>query len=110
MTPEKRALGSQPMWCDAAMRALPKMYLQGAVNGADDCIFVYANTFFSVKEALRRGATGEAVRRHRTRILRYIDGAPRPDHDKEQFAGVFARAVDDALEGRSPCVLPSPTT
>jgi hypothetical protein len=110
MNPEKPAKNAQPIWCDSAMRALPRMYLQGAVNGADDCVFVYANTFFSVQEALRRGATGEAVRQHRTRVLRDIDGAPRPDHDKEQFAGVFARAVEDALEGRSPCVLQSPAT
>jgi hypothetical protein len=86
------------------------MYRMGAVNGVDDCMFVYANIFFSVKEALRRGATGDAVRQHRTQVLRYIDGAPRPIHDKEQFAGVFARAVDDALEGRSPCILQSPAT
>jgi hypothetical protein len=84
------------------------MYWQGKVNGSDHFVFVYANTFFSVKEALRRGATGEAVRRHKSRILRYIDGSPRSEHDKEQFAGAFARAVEDALEGRSPFVLQPP--
>jgi hypothetical protein len=109
MTPQKPAKQPHPTWCDAVMRVLPRMYRTGAVNGVDDCVFVYANIFFSVKEALRRGASGEAVRRHRTRVLRYIDGTPRPDHDKEQFAGVFARAVDDALEGRSPCLMQSPT-
>jgi hypothetical protein len=108
MTPEKPTPISHPTWCDAVMRALPRLYRQGKVNGVDHCVFVYANIFFSVKEALRRGATGEAVRQHRTRILRYIDGTSRSDHDKEQFAGAFARAVDDALEGRSPCVLQSP--
>jgi len=108
MTPEKPTLSSHPKWCDAVMRVLPKMYRQGSLNGVEHSVFVYANTFFSVKEALRRGATGDPVRQHRARILQYIDGTPRPDHDKEQFARVFARAVDDALEGRSPCVLQSP--
>jgi len=98
-------LSSDPEWCDVVMRVLPRMYRRGEVNGNDDCVFVYATTFFSVKEELRRGATNEAVRQQRSRILEYIDETDRPDHDKEQFAGPFARAVDDALEGRSPCVL-----
>ena len=98
-------LFSDPEWSDVVMRVLPKMYRAGEVNGHDHCVFVYATTFFSVKEELRRGATNEAVRQQRSEILHYIDQSDRPEHDKEQFAGPFARAVDDALEGRSPCVL-----
>jgi hypothetical protein len=98
----------EPEWSDVVMRVLPKMYRLGEVNGNDDSIFVYTTTFFSVKAELRRGATDEAVRQQRSRILHYVDGADRSDHDKEQFAAPFARAVDDALEGRSPCVLQSP--
>jgi hypothetical protein len=84
------------------------MYQLGKVSGNDDCVFVYATTFFSVKEELRRGATDEEVRQQRSRILHDIDGMNRSEHDKEQFAAPFARAVDDAIEGRSPCVLQSP--
>ena len=99
---------TEPEWCDVVMRTLPKMYQLGKVNGNDDCVFVYATTFFSVKEELRRGATDEAVREQKTRILERIDETDRSDHDKEQFAAPFSRAVEDALEGRSPCVLQSP--
>jgi hypothetical protein len=108
MIPNKQVLTTDPEWCDVVMRVLPTMYRLGEVNGNDDCIFVYATTFYSVKEELRRGATDEAVREQRTRILEYIDETDRPDHDKEQFAAPFARAVDDALAGREPCVLQSP--
>jgi hypothetical protein len=108
MIPDKRVQTTEPEWCDVVMRDLPKMYRLGEVNGTDDCVFVYATTFFSVKEELRRGATDEAVRQQRSRILEYIDETDRSDHDKEQFAAPFARAVDDALQGRSPCVLQSP--
>ena len=101
----KPVQSSYPEWCDVVMRILPRMYRRGQVSGNDDCVFVYATTFFSVKEELRRGATNEAVRQQRSEILHYIDQSDRPEHDKEQFAGPFARAVDDALEGRSPCVL-----
>jgi len=94
-----------PEWSDVVMRILPEMYRQGEVTGKDDWILIYATTFFSVEEELRRGATHEAVREQTSQILRYIDGTDRPDHDKEHFGALFARAVDDALEGRSPCVL-----
>lgn len=108
MTPDKRTDTFDPAWCDVVMRVLPKMYRLGEVSGTDHCVFVYATTFFSVREELRRGATDDAVRQQRSRILRYIDRTNRPEHDKEQFAGPFARAVEDALEGRPPCVLQSP--
>jgi len=108
MIPSKRGETSDPEWCDVVMRILPSLYRLGEVNGRDDGVFVYAITFFSVKEELRRGATEKAVRQQRSRILQYIDGTDRSDHDKEQFAGPFARAVDDALDGRPPCVLQSP--
>jgi hypothetical protein len=93
---------SDPIWCDVVMRDLPAMYRRGDVNGLDDSVFVYTVTLFSVREELRRGATPEAVREQRSRVLRYIDGTDRPDYDKEQFAGPFARAVDDALSQAGP--------
>jgi len=108
MFPDKPVQTTEPEWCDVVMRTLPKMYRRGEVSGNDNCVFVYATTFFSVKEELRRGATDEAVRQQRSRILEDIDETDRSDQDKEQFAAPFARAVDDALEGRSPCVLQSP--
>jgi hypothetical protein len=108
MIPDQRAQIADPEWCDVVMRILPVMYRHGEVSGSDDCVFVYATTFFAVHEQLRRGATDEAVRQQRSRILQYIDRTDRSDHEKEQFAAPFARAVDDALEGRSPCVLQTP--
>jgi len=108
MIPTRLIQTTEPKWCDVVMRNLPRMYELGEVNGHDDCVFVYATTFFSVREELRRGATDEEVRQQRSRILQSIDGTDRSDHDKEQFAAPFARAVDDAIEGRSPCVLQSP--
>ncbi len=105
MTPNTQVDLSEPGWCDVVMRVLPRMYSLGQVNGMDDFVFVYANTYFSVREELRRGATDIAVRQQRRRILRFVDRTSRSEHDKEQFAGPFARAVDDALEGRPPCVL-----
>ena len=108
MIPNSLIQSTEPEWCDVVMRHLPRMYQLGEVNGYDDCVFVYATTFFSVKAELRRGATDEEVRQQRSRILQSIDGTDRSDHDKEQFAAPFARAVDDAIEGRSPCVLQSP--
>ena len=105
MTPDTYTSSADPAWCDVVMKVLPGMYRRGEVNGCDDCVFVYATTFFSVIEELRRGATDDAVRRQKSRILEYIDETDRPDHDKEQFAGPFARAVEDALEGRSPCLM-----
>ena len=96
---------SDPEWCDVVMRTLPVMFRRGQVNGLDDSVFVYASTFYSVQEEVRRGASHEAIRHQRNRILQSIDAAPSSDYEKEQFAGPFARAVDDALSGRSPCVL-----
>jgi hypothetical protein len=107
MAPNKPRQTTEPEWCDVVMRTLPKMYRLGKVNGNDDCVFVYATTFFSVREELRRGATDEGVRQQRRRILQHIDATDRSEHDKEQFAAPFSRAVDDALEGRSPCVFQS---
>jgi hypothetical protein len=95
-------------WEDAVMRKLPRMYRMGQVSGRDDYLFVYATTFFSAKEELRRGATHHEMRRQRRRILRYIDKVQRSEHDKELFAAPFARAFDDALAGRSPCILQPP--
>jgi hypothetical protein len=66
---------------------------------------VYASTFFAVGEELKRGATAQAIREQTSEILRYIDESDRSLYDKEQFAALFARAVDDALEGRAPCIL-----
>ena len=110
MTAEKLIPGSEAEWCDIVMKVLPRMYHLGEVNGMDDGLFVYATTFFSVKEEIRRGATSDAVRQQRAGVLEYIDQTPGSEHDKEQFAGPFARAVEDALAGRTPCVLQSPVT
>jgi hypothetical protein len=109
MNPNTTFRSHDPEWCDVVMRTLPTMYVRGEVNGIDDALFIYATTFFSVKEEVRRGATHEAVRQQKCRVLRDIDGTDRSDHEKEQFAGPFARAVDDALSGRSPCILQSPS-
>jgi hypothetical protein len=97
-----------PEWEDAVMRMLPRMYRNGQVSGRNACLFVYVTTFFSAKEELRRGATHHQMRRQRRRILRYIDQVQRSEHDKELFAAPFARAVDDAIAGRSPCILQTP--
>jgi hypothetical protein len=105
MIPNDLIHNSDPEWADVVMKMLPSMYQKGIVGGSDDCIFVYATTFFAVAAEVERGATAEAVREQKSRILRYIDKADRPVHDKEHFAAVFARAVDDAIEGRTPCVL-----
>jgi hypothetical protein len=108
MIRNKKVDDRDPDWCDAVMRILPRMYRLGQVTGTDDFVFVYVTTFFSVREQLRRGATDSAVRHQMSRILRYIDGTDHSDLDKEQFASPFARAVDDALQGRPPCVLQVP--
>jgi hypothetical protein len=108
MIPDQRAQIADPEWCDAVMRILPVMYRLGEVTGNDDSVFIYATTFFAVHEQLKRGATDAAVRLQRSRILEYVDRTDRSDRDKEQFAAPFARAVDDALAGRSPCVLQTP--
>ena len=82
---------SDPEWCDVVMRTLPVMFRRGQVNGLDDSVFVYASTFYSVQEEVRRGASHEAIRHQRNRILQSIDAAPSSDYEKEQFAGPFAR-------------------
>jgi hypothetical protein len=105
MIPNNVLRNIDPEWADVVMRMLPRMYRNGMVTGNDDCVFVYATTFFAVAVEVERGATAEDVRDQTSRILRYIDGTDRPVHDKEHFAAVFSRAVDDALEGRTPRVL-----
>jgi hypothetical protein len=108
MLSRRRFPTHDPHWCDAVMKFLPRMYRLGQVSGRDDYLFVYATTFYSVGEELRRGATDDEIRRQRSQILQDIDRVHRPEYDKELFAAPFARAVDDALEGRSPCALQSP--
>ena len=105
MRPHKQRPAYDPHWCDVVMKFLPRMYRLGQLTGWDDYLFVYAITYFSVEEEMRRGATLLEIRGQRTRILHEIDRAHRPEHDKELFAAPFARAVDDALEGQPPCVL-----
>ncbi len=105
MSTHKRDWSTEPLWCDVVMRMLPGMYHLGEIIAQDDYVFVYSTTFLSAREEMRRGATDEAIRRQRSRILRFIDKADRSDYDKELFAATFARAVDDALGGRTPCLL-----
>jgi hypothetical protein len=92
-----------PACVDVVMKSLPQMYRTGVLTGNEE--FVYASTFFAVGEELKRGATAEAIRHQRSQILRSIDETDGSAYDKEHFAALFARAVDDALEGRPPCVL-----
>jgi hypothetical protein len=108
MIPHRRIRTDDPDWCDVVMRVLPRMYRLGQLSGHDDYLFVYTSTFFSAKEELRRGAPQKDLRGQTSRILRYIDRSHRSEHDKELFAAPFARAVDDAIEGRPPCVLQAP--
>jgi hypothetical protein len=96
---------ADPEWADVVMKLLPDLYRSGEVTGNDDCVFVYAATFAAVGVELKRGATAGAVREQTSRVLQYIDEMDRPAYDKEHFAALFARAVDDALAGRAPCVL-----
>ncbi len=105
MIPENGPDDIDPAWADVVMKILPEMYRSGDVTGDDDSVFVYANTFFAVGAELKRGATAEAIREQTTQVLKYIDETDRPTYDKEHFAALFARAVDDAIEGRPPCVL-----
>jgi hypothetical protein len=88
---------------DVVMKELPEMYCSLGFAGDEE--FVYGVTYFSVQEEQRRGATADEIREQRSQILRRIDETDRPPHDSEVFAASFARAVDDALEGRAPCVL-----
>ncbi len=88
---------------DVVMKELPELFC--SLGFAGDAEFVYGVTYFSVQEEQRRGATPEEIREQRRQILRRIDATDRPLHDSECFAAFFARAVEDALEGREPCVL-----
>jgi hypothetical protein len=88
---------------DVVMKELPEMFC--SLGLAVDEGFVYGVTYFSVQEEQRRGATADEIREQRRQILRRVDTIDRPPHDSEVFAAFFARAVDDALEGRAPCVL-----
>ncbi len=54
MTASTARFNIDPEWSDVVMRTLPRMYRRGEVNGLDDFLFIYANTFFSVKEQVRR--------------------------------------------------------
>jgi hypothetical protein len=103
MIPNNPTDDIDPRWVDVVMKSLPKMYRTGVLTGNEE--FVYASTFFSVGHELKRGATAGAIRQQRSQILRYIDESDRSPHDKEHFAALFARAVEDALEGRPPCIL-----
>jgi len=105
MIPDDPIRHLDPEWTDVVMRILPRLYEAGNVTADDDCVLVYGATFAAVGVELDRGATSEAVREQTSQILQYIDATDRPDYDKEHFAAVFARAVDDALAGRAPCVL-----
>jgi hypothetical protein len=88
---------------DVVMKELPEMFCSLGFAGDEE--FVYGVTYFSVQEEQRRGATPDQIRAQRSQILRRIDATNRPPHDSEVFASLFARAVEDALEGREPCVL-----
>jgi hypothetical protein len=88
---------------DVVMKELPDMFCSLGFAGDEE--FVYGVTYFSVQEEQRRGATPDEIREQRRQILRRIDATDRPPHDSEFFAAFFARAVEDALEGREPCLL-----
>jgi hypothetical protein len=88
---------------DVVMKELPEMFCSLGFAGDEE--FVYGVTYFSVQEEQRRGATADEIRAQRSQILRRIDATNRPLHDSEYFASFFARAVEDALEGREPCLL-----
>jgi hypothetical protein len=92
-----------PECVDVVMKVLPAMYCSLGFAGDEE--FVYGVTYFAVHEEMRRGATAGEIRGQTSQILRRVDKTNHPHHDKEQFAALFARAVDDALEGRTPCVL-----
>ena len=102
MSHDNRNVTIIPECVDVVMRELPNIYRAGGfVN--KDC--VYGLTYYSVLEELKRGASALSIRCQRSEILRTIDATDRSPHDKEFFAALLARAVDDALEGRDPCIL-----
>ncbi len=88
---------------DVVMKELPEMFCSLGFAGDEE--FVYGVTYFAVQEEQRRGATAAEIREQTSQILRRVDATDRPTHDSEVFAALFARAVNDALEGRAPCVL-----
>jgi hypothetical protein len=92
-------------WADTFMKLLPELYQSGNVTGSEDFVFVYTTTFFAAGEKLHRGTTAREVRAETSRLLQSIDETEQPVHDKELFAALVARAVDDAIEGRPPCLL-----
>jgi hypothetical protein len=94
-----------PEWADVVMKTLPGLYVSGHITGGDDFVFVYATTFFAVGQELQHGATAGQVRAQLSELLRFIDESGWSTHDKELFAALVARAADDAIEGRAPCVL-----
>jgi hypothetical protein len=94
-----------PEWSDMIMKVLPELYQAGDVTGDEDFAFVYGTAFFATGQELQRGATPNEIREQTSRILQFIDETERPTHDKELFAALLARAVDDAIEGRPPCLL-----
>ena len=103
MIPSNTTPDLDPIWVDVFMKTLPAMYRTGILAGNEE--FVYASTFFSVGEELKRGAPVDAVRQQTSRILRAVDETDRSAYEKEHFAALFARAVDDAIEGRPPSIL-----
>ncbi len=103
MIPGDSTTDIDPAWVDVFMKSLPAMYRTGVLTGNEE--FVYASTFFSVGEELKRGAPVAAIRRQTSQILRSVDETDRSAYEKEHFAALFARAVDDAIEGRPPCIL-----
>jgi hypothetical protein len=93
----------EPQCVDVVMKELPEMYRTEGLPCNE--WLIYGLAYHSAREELRRGATPAEIREQTSRILRYIDQSDRDLYDKEQFAALFARAVDDALDGRAPCLL-----
>ncbi len=102
MSRNNRNSAIRPECVDVVLREIPNMYRAGGF-ASKDC--VYALTYYSVLEELKRGASARSIRRQRSQILRTVDATDRSPYDKEFFAALLARAVDDALEGRAPCIL-----
>jgi hypothetical protein len=103
MGADTRFVEIDPGCVDVVMIELPKMYHAGGVR--TDQIAVYGLAYYATLEELRRGATAAEIRVQTSKILRYIDQSARDVYDKEQFAAFFARAVDDAIDGHTPCLL-----
>jgi len=88
---------------DVVMKELPEMFCSLGFAGDEE--FIYGVTYYAVQEEKRRGATADEIREQTSQILRRIDATDQPVYDSELFAACFARAVDDALEDRTPCLL-----